>query len=94
MGVVFGCTTGYASNSDKQPTFTVPSHKKRIKKWQNVILLDDIVLKLGHVICAKHFLLEDILPERLIQGLDGSVLGTVRIPLNYYFAIIRVILLL
>ena len=86
--VVFGCTTGYASNSDKLPAFTVPSDKKRIKKWQIAILRDDIVLKPGHVIYAKHFLPEDILTERLIRGLDGSVLGTVRIPLNYSFTII------
>ena len=64
---------------------------KKMKKWQIAILRDDIVLKPGHVICAKHFLPEQILAERLIRGLDGSVLETVRIPLNYYFAIIRVI---
>ena len=30
--VVFGCTTGYAKNSDKRPTFTAPSDKNGIRK--------------------------------------------------------------
>ena len=73
--VVNACTTGYASNSDKLPTFTVPSDKKRIKKWQIANFRDDIVLKPVHVICAKHFLPEDILTERLIRGPGWICLG-------------------
>ncbi|KYQ60772.1 hypothetical protein ALC60_00166 [Trachymyrmex zeteki] len=56
-----GCTTGYKSNSEKVPCFSVPSDEKIAKLWQVALKRSTLDKKKKQVVRANHFLPEEIL---------------------------------
>ncbi|KYQ48791.1 hypothetical protein ALC60_12155 [Trachymyrmex zeteki] len=77
-----GCTTGYKSNSEKVPCFSVPSDEKIAKLWQVALkrsILDQkstLDKKKEQVVCANHFLPEEILWKKDLFY-NGKIIGTV-----------------
>ncbi|KYN12728.1 hypothetical protein ALC57_15087, partial [Trachymyrmex cornetzi] len=64
------CTTGYKSNSEKVPCFSVPSDEKIAKLWQVALkrsILDQkntLDKKKEQVVCANHFTRRNSLEKR------------------------------
>ena len=60
-----GCKSGYATQSDgkKYMSFQLPKSEEMKEKWISRIYREDFIPTKNTIICSKHFLEEDFVPD-------------------------------
>ena len=75
--IVPGCKTGYVSCKARLSTFSAPRNDELREKWEEALKLKKQLMP-KHVVCEKHFRINDIIRSSKHTDASGNIIAEVK----------------